>query len=67
MSDLIALLNTLVDKDAKILVPGILDEVETLTEEEKQVYAKADFDIEAYKSEIGCNQLLHDKKVNTYI
>lgn len=62
MTDLIAMLDTLLDKDGKILIPGMYDDVEALTDEEKQLYAKADFDKEAYRLEIGTNQLIHDKK-----
>lgn len=63
MSDLIAILDTLVDKDGKILVPGIYDEVEPVTPEEQALYASIDFNVEECNQEIKSPQLLHDKKV----
>jgi hypothetical protein len=43
MVDLVAILNELVDAKGKILIPGIYDSVEPLTEEEKQIYDPIDF------------------------
>jgi hypothetical protein len=43
MVDLVSLLNELVDAKGKILIPGIYDDVEVLTEEEKQLYEPIDF------------------------
>lgn len=63
MSDLIAILDTLVDKDGKILVPKIYDEVEPVTPEEKSLYESIDFSMEEYNQDIDSPQLLHDKKV----
>ncbi|XKL60005.1 hypothetical protein PGB90_001021 [Kerria lacca] len=62
MSDLIALLNTLLDKDGEILIPGIMEDVEIISPEEQKMYSNIDFDIDAYKNELGSPQLLHDKK-----
>lgn len=59
MSDLIYLLNTLVDVDGKILVTGVYDDVAPLTEAEKALYKDIDFSAQDFQSEIGCNQLLH--------
>ena len=44
MSDLIYLMDQLVDLKGNILVPGINDDVATLTEEEKATYTDIDFD-----------------------
>lgn len=45
MSDLIALLDTLVDNKGRILIPGIYDSVAELTEKEKKLYEPIDFDL----------------------
>ncbi|CDW57643.1 cytosolic non specific dipeptidase, partial [Trichuris trichiura] len=45
MSDLIYLLDQLVDKNGKILIPGIYDQVAAFTDEEKQLYTNIDFNI----------------------
>lgn len=63
MSDLIYLLNTLVDDKGEILVPGILDDVEPLTAEEESKYLDIDFDVEEYRSFIGTEKLRHSEKV----
>lgn len=44
MSDLMYLMNRLVDKDGKILIPGIYDRVAKVTDEEKLLYEAIDFD-----------------------
>ena len=44
MTDLIAILGSLVDVKGKILVPGINDSVAPLTEEEQKLYEPIDFD-----------------------
>ena len=44
MSDLIYLLSQLVDVRGEILVPGINDNVATLTDEERATYTDVDFD-----------------------
>lgn len=59
MSDLIYLLNTLVDKEGKILIPNINNEVAPLTEAEKELYKKIEFDVESYRKDINAKQLLH--------
>lgn len=62
MTDLVYLLNTLVDKDGKILVPGLYNEVATLTEKEKALYGKIDFNVDEYRGDVGCNRLMHNEK-----
>ena len=44
MTDLIAILGSLVDVKGKILVPGINDSVAPLTTEEQKLYEPIDFD-----------------------
>jgi len=53
MTDLVRLMASLVGVDGKILVPGIYDDVEKLTEKEAAIYPTIDFDMEAYKAEVG--------------
>lgn len=62
MSDLVYLLNTLVDKDGKILVPKLSDDVAPLTDSEKAIYSKIHFNVEEYQNSIGCPSLLHEGK-----
>ncbi len=45
MSDLVALMSSLVDSKGKLLVPGIYDKVATVTEEEAKLYEPIDFDM----------------------
>ncbi|XP_038054212.1 cytosolic non-specific dipeptidase-like [Patiria miniata] len=62
MTDLIALLDSLVDVTGHIKVPGVYDKVAELTEEEASLYGPIDFDLEEYRQEIGTERLLHDSK-----
>lgn len=62
MTDLIYLLNTLVDKDGKILIPGLYNEVAALTDKEKLLYGKIDFNVDEYRSDVGCSRLMHNEK-----
>ncbi|KAK7098494.1 cytosolic non-specific dipeptidase-like [Littorina saxatilis] len=62
MSDVIALMSSLVDVKGKILVPGVSDTVKPLTPEEKALYDPIDFDKDDYRQDIGTNKLIHDKK-----
>ncbi|XP_063042231.1 cytosolic non-specific dipeptidase-like [Engraulis encrasicolus] len=62
MTDLIAMMGSLVDKKGKILVPGMYESVAKLTEEEKKLYEKIDFDMDEYCKDVGACKLLHDTK-----
>ncbi|CAH0699065.1 unnamed protein product [Spodoptera exigua] len=59
MTDLIYMMNQLVDKDGKIHIDGIYDSVAPLTENEKKLYTTIDFDTEAYRQSIGAHKLAH--------
>lgn len=61
MTDLIHLLNTLVDKDGKILVTGLHDDVAELTPKEAALYDSIEFDVAEYKANVGTQQLLHNE------
>lgn len=62
MSDLIYLLDTLVDVYGKILVTGVYQDVAPITEAEKEIYKSIDFKPSEFQSEIGCNKLLTVQK-----
>ncbi|KAL0962247.1 hypothetical protein UPYG_G00337600 [Umbra pygmaea] len=62
MTDLIALMGSLVDKKGNILVPEIYGNVASVTDEEKKLYAKIEFDLEEYAKDMGAGKLLHDTK-----
>ena len=61
MTDLISLMGTLVDNTGKILVEGIYDHIDPVTEEEEEMYKKIDFDVQAYADNIKAN-LIHPTK-----
>lgn len=61
MADLIYLLNTLVDKDGRILIDGIHDQVAPLSSNEHETYQNIEFDVASYREEIGCNRLRHNE------
>uniref|UniRef100_A0A8C8J6M7 Peptidase M20 dimerisation domain-containing protein n=1 Tax=Oncorhynchus tshawytscha TaxID=74940 RepID=A0A8C8J6M7_ONCTS len=62
MSDLIALLGSLLDHTGKILVPGVTDDVAPLTEDERKLYDNISFDLEEMKSVAGVKHFLQDTK-----
>ena len=62
MTDVIAILGTLVDVNGRILIPGINDTVAPVTEDERSSYDPIDFDLEEYRKDIGVNKLIHDNK-----
>jgi len=62
MTDLVAIMGSLVDSHGKILVPGISDEVAELTKAEEALYAPIDFDPEEYRGDIGADKLIHKTK-----
>ncbi|KAJ8969176.1 hypothetical protein NQ314_001879 [Rhamnusium bicolor] len=62
MTDLVFLLNTLIDKEGNILIPGINNEVAPLTEKERELYNKISFNVDEFRSNVGCRTLLHKEK-----
>ncbi|XP_049606552.1 cytosolic non-specific dipeptidase [Syngnathus scovelli] len=62
MMDLISLMGSLLDRRGKILIPGIYDDVAPLTDDERQLYEKIEFDLEEYCKDVGVGQLLHSTK-----
>lgn len=59
MADLVYILNTLVDKDGRILIDGIHDQVAPLSSDEQAIYDAISFDVPEYRKDIGCNKLNH--------
>jgi len=53
MTDLIWMMNQLVDGQGNILVEGLMDTVAPLTKEEEAKYKDIDFDTEIYRQDIG--------------
>ncbi|XP_054620173.1 cytosolic non-specific dipeptidase [Dunckerocampus dactyliophorus] len=62
MTDLITLMGSLVDRRGKIQIPGMYDDVAPLTDEERQLYDKIEFDLDEYSKDVGVGQLLHSTK-----
>lgn len=67
MSDLIHILNQLVDVKGNILIPGINEGVEPLSEKEKALYEKIQFNVDSYIKDIGATKALNEKKVSYFI
>nr|XP_040044375.1 cytosolic non-specific dipeptidase-like [Gasterosteus aculeatus aculeatus] len=62
MTDLIALMGTLLDNKGNILIPGINDDVASVTDDEKKLYEKIEFDLDEYCKDVGVETLLHNSK-----
>ncbi|XP_050421082.1 cytosolic non-specific dipeptidase isoform X2 [Adelges cooleyi] len=62
MSDLIYVLNQLVDIKGNILIPDINEGIEPLSEKEKELYNKIKFDVNTYCKEIGACKPLKESK-----
>jgi len=68
MTDLIALLATLVNSFGIITIDGILDDVKPVTDDEINLYKDIEFDMEAYKESCKVkdvsDELLHKEKID---
>ncbi|NXC26941.1 CNDP1 dipeptidase, partial [Campylorhamphus procurvoides] len=62
LTDLIALLDSLVDPTGRIQIPGIYDSVAALTEEERKLYESIEFDLEEHKNNSGVKKFLFGTK-----
>ncbi|NXM70519.1 CNDP1 dipeptidase, partial [Serilophus lunatus] len=62
LTDLIALLDSLVDPAGRIQIPGIYDSVAQLTDEERKLYESIEFDLEEHKSNSGVKKFLFGTK-----
>ena len=66
MTDLIYMLNTLLDGDGKILIEGINNDVAAVSENEKSMYEGLNFDLNEFMDDIGVTNLTTGKdKVKT--
>jgi len=69
MTDLVKVMSTFVDSQGKILVEGMMDDVAPLTEKELKTYETMDFDLDAYRKEVGIegisDKLLYEDKAKT--
>lgn len=59
MVDLIYLLDQLVDKNGRILVPHIYNEVAPLLPNEDEIYQNIAFDVDEYRNDLGARKLMH--------
>jgi hypothetical protein len=67
LSDLIYLLNSLTEKDGKMLVPGIYSDVRKLTIKEDEALKNIDFNVGRFKEINGIKKLLFkEEKVIQY-
>ncbi|XP_051879929.1 cytosolic non-specific dipeptidase-like [Pristis pectinata] len=62
MTDLIALLDSLVNSTGHILIPDIDEDVVPLTNEEHLLYKTIEFNPEGFKDNIGATRLRHETK-----
>lgn len=59
------IISKLKDEKGKILIPGFYDDVRELTTEEREEYAKIPFDDEAYKKDLGVDELFGEEGYST--
>jgi len=62
MTDLVSIMSQLVDGTGKILVPGIYDSVDPVTDAERDSYKSIDFNMDEYQKDIGCKALQKSDK-----
>merc|ERR1712117_465496 len=59
-------MNTLLDKDGKILVDNLMEQVAPVTSAEEAKYKTIDFNVEDYQNDIKTNKLMHNQdKIKT--
>lgn len=59
------MIDSMVDENGHIAIPGFYDKVEELSQAEREEMAKAPFDLESYKSELGINEVKGEKGFTT--
>jgi len=64
MIELSHLFASLVDTDGHLLVPGVLDEVDKVTEEERATYQNIDFSLDDFAQDIGARKLTETTKAD---
>ncbi|KAJ6153788.1 Cys-Gly metallodipeptidase dug1 [Penicillium chermesinum] len=65
MTDLVNVLSKLVDAQGNILIPGIMDLVEPVTEEEKSLYGNISYTMENLHESLGSETSIHPNKERT--
>ncbi|CAG8546819.1 16919_t:CDS:2 [Acaulospora colombiana] len=65
MTDLFLLFSKLVSPSGDILIPGINDNVEPLTEEENKIYESIEFSMNEYHDAIGSKTTIYEDKIKT--
>lgn len=62
---LCGMINSVLDENGRITVPGFYDDVEELSKEERDMIASIPFDEEKYKKSIGVKELFGEKGYST--
>lgn len=65
MTDLVQVMASLVDRDGKILVPGVQDHVAPMTEEEKSLYKDISFTMDNLYESLGSQTSIYPDKEST--
>ncbi|KAK4221517.1 putative glutamate carboxypeptidase-like protein [Podospora fimiseda] len=65
MTDLVRILGSLVDTDGKIQIPGIVEQVAPVTEEESGLYENISFTMETLHESLGSKTTIFEDKKNT--
>ena len=64
MTELTHIFASLVDCNGKLLVPGVLDEVDPVTAEERNTYRDIDFSMDDLAKDIGVTKLTENDKID---
>ena len=59
------MINSLIDNEGRITIPGFYDDVLEVSREERALMAQAPFSLEKYKSDIGINEVEGEKGFST--
>ncbi|AAS53623.1 AFR252Cp [Eremothecium gossypii ATCC 10895] len=62
MTDLVKVLNTLVDSQGRILIEGVDEMVAPVTDAERALYDKIDYSLEEFNQAVGANISLYEDK-----
>uniref|UniRef100_A0A8H7N099 Peptidase M20 dimerisation domain-containing protein n=1 Tax=Bionectria ochroleuca TaxID=29856 RepID=A0A8H7N099_BIOOC len=65
MTDLVRVLSSLVDTDGKIQIPGIMEQVVPVTQDEEDLYAGISFTMEAFHESLGSKTAIFDDEKKT--
>lgn len=65
MTDLVNLMSKLVTPSGKILIPGVIDSVSVLTDEEKARYTGLEFNMSDFHDAVGASNSIYSNEVDT--